>query len=315
MVTEAIDKLSKENVEIDNVVILSTNDSDAKSSLNHLSEDIAEYYKGKVKVIDIRQVPYYDIDSQEAALKFMEEACNVLRDYKKQNCEVYVSIAGGRKTMSALMALAVQIYGADALFHIIVEDPDIEEKGKINILRNLTKQEKVGVLHPDPSKIKIIRMPFIGLFPYINEILGVLKEGKGKKKIIKLLKDNSLIDNTGKTTPMGETMYSIIERVESLPESCQEKKKPHLSDHGYGGEMKKLEEMANKLLKVSFVCEVKSTKYETKEKETIKVNSDLSLVVTYPIKGFSLALLLNTTAKTKAQAEAAARKIKEILEY
>lgn len=314
--TEAIDKLREEGIRIDEVVILSTHDSDAKSSLNLLSEDITEYYKGEVKIIDVRQVSsYYDIDSQEAVLKFMEEACNVLRDYKKQNCEVYVSIAGGRKTMSALMVLAVQIYGANALFHVIVEDPEIEEKGKVSKLRNSTKEEKMSVLHPNPSQIKVVRMPFIGLFPYLNEILGVLKEGKGEKGIIKLLKDNDLIDDSGKPTPMGNMVCGIIERVESIPEPYEEKKKPHISEHGYSGARKKLEELANKLLRVSFVYEVKSTEYEAKEKESIKVNSDLSLVVTYPVKGFSLALLIYTTAKTRAQAEAAARKIKEILEY
>jgi len=71
-------------------------------------------------VYDVRRLNRLDVDSDEAATEFMEQACSALRDYRKKGWEVYACIAGGCKAMSALLAIAVQFYGAQRLFHVLV---------------------------------------------------------------------------------------------------------------------------------------------------------------------------------------------------
>lgn len=49
VVTEAIDRLRAEGVEIDIVTVLTTSDSEALASLELLSEHIPSHYEGKVE--------------------------------------------------------------------------------------------------------------------------------------------------------------------------------------------------------------------------------------------------------------------------
>ncbi|MDR7416047.1 MAG: CRISPR-associated protein Csx14 [Armatimonadota bacterium] len=143
VVTEAVDRLRAEGIFVDSVVVLTTKDTGAKSALELLSEHLPSYYQPKVTLLDARVLgTFYDVDSDAAALEFMNHACGALRDYRKKGWEVYACIAGGRKAMAALLALAVQFYGAQRLFHVLVDDPELEEEGHILKLRNKSREEQ-----------------------------------------------------------------------------------------------------------------------------------------------------------------------------
>jgi len=314
VVTEAIDKLREEGIEIDEVILLTTKDNDTRESAKLLSDHIPKYYQSKLHISDIRGIDtYFDVDSQESLLDFMQNACEILKTLKKRNVETHVCIAGGRKSMSALMTLAVQIYGATSLFHIILEDLELEQEGKISNLRNKDEREKNQILHPDPSIIKLVKLPFIGLFPWIGDILKGLKGEEVNKDIKNILVDNNLIHNS-EITEIGKTVLNILESVESLPEPYPHEAKVHLSSK----EPKykdKLQEMVNKLKsRFSFICELNDIPWKQGEPKVLAKEGNILEVYFPSRKGFNLALKLITTATTSGQLERARQEVEKFLE-
>lgn len=313
MVTEAIDKLKKEGTEIDEVILLTTKDNDTKESAKLLSNHLPTYYENKIHISNIRGIDtYFDIDSQESLLDFMQNACEILKTLKKRNVETHVCIAGGRKSMSALMTLAVQIYGATSLFHIILDDLELEQKGKISNLRNKDEREINEILHPKLAVIKLVRLPFIGLFPWIGDILKGLKGQEISKDIRNILKDNNLIRDSG-ITDIGKTVLNILESVESLPEPCLYEAQVHLSSK----EPKykdRLQEMVNKLKRrFSFICELSDIPWKQGVPKVLAKEGNILEVYFPSRKGFNLALKLVTTATTSGQLEKAKQEVERFL--
>jgi CRISPR-associated protein Csx14 len=218
VVTEAVDRLRAEGVAVDSVVVLTTKDTYAQSALSLLSEHLPDYYGGEVALLDARVLEtFHDVDSDTAALEFMNQACAALRDYRKKGWEVYVCIAGGRKAMSALLALAVQFYGARRLFHVLVEDLVLEEEGHILELRNKSKEEQSRALHPSIEQIKLVNLPFIGLFPLLEDIVKGLNGRSVRPEVQELLEQNGLCTADG-PTDLGRMVLQVLESVEALPE-------------------------------------------------------------------------------------------------
>lgn len=162
VVTEAIDLLSEQGQCPDSICIIKTRDSEVNESFKMVSK-----YVPKIRGIKLEipvEIPIYnDIDSNEAAIEFMNLACDVLKKYSNEY-ECYICIAGGRKVMSALLALAVKLYGAKRLFHIWAPK-HLEEQTEIRQLRCLEKyneRELTNLLYPEligSERPRIIDLP------------------------------------------------------------------------------------------------------------------------------------------------------------
>ena len=311
VVTEALDILHDEGVKINEVILLTTVDSDAQESVRILQRHIREYYK--IKTVYPKFVEYYgDIDNEYAVMDFMKLACGILRSKRERNENVYISIAGGRKTMSALMTLAVQLYGAKELFHVIVDDPEFEKKSR-DLRIYLNSPEKLNYyLHPDISKIKKVKMPFIGLFPWISEIIRALKGEQIERRDVRdVLVINGLIEDN-EPTDLGKMILEILEKVETLPEPCYEPKVPKKFNHHFSRE---LAEMARKIAnKFPFICEIKTIPWREGEPKVKAKEPNIIEVYFKHRRGFNLSLQLITTAKTKGQLEAAKKEIENFIE-
>ena len=132
VVTEAIDALKEiKGIEINEVVTVSTKGWKVDIAQELLREDIDRNYGNKIVYYN-RPTDFEDVDDQWANIGFMKIVCSVLLHYK--GSERYVSIAGGRKTMSALMTLAVQMYGANGLYHVLVDEKDISANVDVDYL-------------------------------------------------------------------------------------------------------------------------------------------------------------------------------------
>ena len=228
VITEAIDRLRADGINIDYVVLLATKDTYAQDALALLSSHIPAYYQGEVSFAGAYVLDQlYDVDTDEAALEFMIQACSALRDYRKKGWEIYVCIAGGRKAMAALLTLAVQFYGATMLFHVLVDDPGLEEEGHILKLQNKPPVDQNRALHPDVNCIKIIRMPFLGLFPLLHRVVAGLKGQESNSEVKTLLEQNGLWQQ-GNPTDLGRRVLAVLESVEALPpprqrEECEKR--------------------------------------------------------------------------------------------
>lgn len=314
VVTEAIDVLQAQGIDVHAVQVLTTMDVYAQGALGLLSEHIPRYYKGKVEFWGGRTVKaFHDVDSITAAVEFMQEACAALRDFRKRGANVYVCIAGGRKAMSALMALAVQFYGARMLFHVLVMDPTLEEAGHYLNLRNQPTKEQDRVLHPPLDEIRLVPLPFVGLFPLLNEILQGLKGQSVRKEVQSLLEDNGLLER-GAITDLGRTVAEILEAVESSPDpregECEmalAKKEPK--------EAEQTREWAERIAtRFSFVRRIEDIGWREGEPK-VKVEPPDRLVVFLPgrrIRGIGFRLF--TTARTPGQLERARQEIERWIE-
>ncbi|MFA0735050.1 MAG: hypothetical protein OGMRLDGQ_001550 [Candidatus Fervidibacter sp.] len=315
VVTEAIDRLKSDGVDIGAVTILTTKDIYAQEALNLLAQHIPDYYQGRVEfqgVAGTRLVDaFYDVDSDKAVTEFMQEACSVLRDYRRW-AEVHVCIAGGRKAMSALLTLAVQFYGATSLFHIILQDPEIEEGGHITKLKNLPKEEQDRYLHPPIDQIKLVRLPFIGLFAMLGDILRGLRGEEVRGEVRELLEQNGLWQG-GNITELGRMVLQVLENVETLPEPRDGECEIKLAE-------KEPKEVAETCKwadlfahRFSFVKRIEDIGWREGQPK-VKPEPPDKLVVFVPGRRVSgVGFRLTTTAQTEGQLQRAAQEVERLL--
>lgn len=311
VVTEALDLLRAKGVTVNEVILLTTIDSLAQEGVELLRRHINDYYKGPMTFYPVYIESYEDIVNEKAVVEFMIKACGVLKGKIREGANVYVNIAGGRKTMSALMTLAVQFYGAKELFHIIINDKDLEENSYVKRLRHFEKEKMNRIFHPDPSLVIYVRMPFIGLLPWITEILKVLKGGRTEKpEVSAFIKYNNLIEN-GKLTEMGKLILKILETVESRPTPYFNIPEISIGKHHYKSE---LEDVARKIAKkIEYLVRITSTDWREGKEKVIKIPPNKLKIFIDIKKETKLGLLLETTATTEGQLEFAAREVEGIL--
>ncbi|MCS7158662.1 MAG: CRISPR-associated ring nuclease [Blastocatellia bacterium] len=314
VVTEAIDKLQADGVRVDYVVVPTTQDTYALSSLILLGEHLPNYYNNQVTLLDARTLgTFHDVDSDTAAVEFMNQTCAALRDYRKKGWEVYACIAGGRKAMSALLTLAVQFYGAQRLFHVLVEDPKLEEEGHICRLKNKSVEEQNRALHPPVERIKLVNLPFVGLFPLLGSLIAGLQGRSVSPEVKELLEQNNLLHG-GQPTPIGQVVLQVLESVEALPDPRQgdceiqlAKKEPREAE-----ETEKWgDRLANRFLFVERIEDIGWREGQPK----VKAEPPNFLIVYLPgrrVQG--IGFRLTTTAQTRGQLERARQEIEHWIE-
>lgn len=313
VVTEAIDFLEKEKkIQINSLIILTTEDTDAEEALNILAKHIPQYYGGRIVLERVEYVEsYHDVDSFDSALEFMRKACATLNYLRKMtNTNVYVCIAGGRKTMTSLMTLAVQFYGAAMLFHVVSTDPKIEVESKLEHLRNLKEEDRSKRLHPPINKLRFIELPFIGLFPMLSDILEGLKRGKPSPQAATLLENNDLIKDN-QPTARGKAVLEILEYVESLPDPRVEKCDIRITTKEPKEENKTREWAAKIEKNFPFITKIETIDWRNTD-PTVEVKPPNFLVVYLPGKQVrGIGFRLTTTAKSLGQLERAKKEVED----
>lgn len=333
VVTEAIDKLEQEEkISFTQVVTLGTHKYEVRQSAEILSEHIPAHYSKR-----IAYVPAYiqatDVNSERDNLDYLAEMAELLRSYRHLG-DVYVSIAGGRKTMSALVALAVQIYGAKLLCHVInmmVEmDEALQRRMQASYLKRYP-EEWSELLHPSLEELTLVRLPVISLFPMLDDFLAALggqSTDRVEKSALLLLENGGLIkksDAGWDVTETGKTLYGVLSDVESLPPPSTtppEEKKVNIADHHGKDE---LLPHAERLRKFVYAERIVSTDWNSQfdRSRAVQTRYGRLLIETQPgcpdILRLTLdnrrgcALDIYTTAKTAPQAERLKKKLEHFL--
>lgn len=312
VVTEAVDLLKEQGTTLNGVVLLGTADGDVREAIVLLSEHLPNHDSiSWVEPVTVQS--YWDVADAQAAVSFMQEACRMLKTYRDAGYHLYVSIAGGRKVMSALMTLAVQLYGAERLFHVWVP-PWLEEKGDINHLLRFRDHphELNELLHPSLSASKgdrpcLVDLPFISLLPLLPQLIEALQRKEAGHEAKKLLRDSGLIEPDGARTPLGQMVLQILEEVESLPLPYAGECKIRLADHHHKRE---LLEMAERIRNAfPFLTDISSAAWSEGEDRAECEPPDSLRVYSRLRQGFCVSLRLKTTATTSGQLEAARKAI------
>lgn len=317
VITEAIDLLQEQDARPDGVIVFMTQDADVQDSFTLLTQHLPSH--DQITWIDpVPIAAYTDITNSRSAVEFMQEACRILKAYRDSGYRLFVSIAGGRKAMSSLLALAVQFYGAERLFHIWVP-PWIEAEGEIAELRRLPSEQVVERLHPrltgvpDSDRPRMVDLPFIGLFPLMGDILDVLKgQMPPSRNLRQILVANGLLAKDGAPTPLGSRVAAILESVESLPPARQGDCKIHIGQHHY---QDRLHSFSKDLSgRFPFVTEIQSDEWRQGTEQVKAEPPNVLVVGTRLSTDFLFRLRLTTTAALPGQLEAARREVEQYLQ-
>lgn len=332
VVTEAIDKLEQEErIQFTEVITLGTNEYEVHQGVDILDEHILAHYNRRI-AYSHQSIEATDVLTEKDNLEFLTLVARTLRSYRHFS-DIYVSMAGGRKTMSALMALAVQIYGAKLLCHVVhlLMDQNLQRKMTASYMKRYP-EEQTALLHPPLKELEVVRLPVVSLFPLLNDFLAAL-EGRDISALDKttrvLLEDARLIERKGsgwEVTGLGRQLHAVLSDIELLPEPSStppQQKTVNLKDHHGKNELRPL---AEHLRLFPYAERIDSTDFNSQFNRSrtflspygrllveVKTGQPDVLLVTLADSPRGYRLAIRTKARTMAQAERSRRELELFL--
>jgi len=181
-------------VQIDKVVSVGTS-----AKLMDLIESEIENEFGRWRSRSGIQVQYdrtsrYHIDGEDLrdendVDQFRKIILRLLReDYR--NDDIYMVVAGGRKSMAALSAVAAQLYGygVKGMYHLYIEK-NLEDDGSSDRFWNIDLKRQQEVLHPPKGKCGLVHIPYLQFKGKEGEISLAIR-GEVQDYIIQYLEEN-----------------------------------------------------------------------------------------------------------------------------
>jgi CRISPR-associated Csx14 family protein len=160
IVTETWQKLKAEGITIDEILIFHT---ELPTVLNGISELKRQLDKKNVRYTTI-SLGFEDVFELKENSQFIKNVFSELWKRSIQGESLYVSIAGGRKTMSALLYWIAELVGAKSITHVLAS-PEVESSKDF---------------FPSPEKLNLVKLSAIDLFPTIIHLCNVNKIDKDK---------------------------------------------------------------------------------------------------------------------------------------
>ena len=211
VVTETVDALLDEGVRLKRVYVFTTSLDDIwNECIPLLMEEFGRRYPD-IRLIckEFTTIKKDDIYNEEDNAEFMRKVGAVMAFERSEGNEIYISMAGGRKTMSAAMALLGQLYGAKAIVHVLVPE-EIERKGYIKTLKSLPPKERERVMHPSREVRRLVIFPVIAIPWSVDEVMKALSGKGASEEVLKILKSSGLLDEEGKPTRAGELILRVL---------------------------------------------------------------------------------------------------------
>src|SRR5579883_366336 len=104
-------------------------------------------------------LPFEDANGEDESFDFLKHLCRLLDRYQKSGDTVYLSLAGGRKNMSALMALLVPLFPCvKKLYHVL--DTDEKQFKSTEAIISLSDADRKAYMHPPLDRLKLIDIPY-----------------------------------------------------------------------------------------------------------------------------------------------------------
>ena len=222
IITEFVDYLeSSEFNRVTDLVVIATRDPEVTVGLPLIREAI-KCRKPHVN-IHIKALPIDDIGNQDDTLLVAETvATTIIEERNIHRCEcVYMTISGGRKDMSVMMALVAQIAGVDGIYHLIHKDVVryniMLERMRHEIIQ-LAESENPGayyeahaadfnrLMYPEPSDLAAIKLPIL---PYprsqLIKLLDILENGGTALEV-----EQATIDSLSRSGLLTETRGKLV---------------------------------------------------------------------------------------------------------
>lgn len=163
VITAMYDLLKKEEEQvIDKIVVLYP---EKEALISTAFDLIREAFRDRCEVIP-EYLPFEDVANEADSFYFLRTLYRVLNDAQKSENRVYLSLAGGRKNMSALMAILVPLFPCvEGLYHVI----DLDEGTRryhfksVEDIFDLPDDERLSyfLLTDDQLKrLKLVEIPY-----------------------------------------------------------------------------------------------------------------------------------------------------------
>lgn len=143
--------------EIKKVVVLRPRDNgDNNISLGY--DLIVEALRGKCELL-AEQLPFKDANGENESFDFLKQLYLLLDTYERSGDRVYLSLAGGRKNMSALMALLTPLFPCvKKLYHVL--DTDEKQFKSTEAIVYLSDRERKAHMHPPLERLRLVDIPY-----------------------------------------------------------------------------------------------------------------------------------------------------------
>ena len=202
-------------VQVDKVITLGTN----AQGMDLFEGEIAREFERWSHETGI-QVQYDDACRLRIAADDLRDADNVRefqaiitrllrQDYHDD--EVYLVIAGGRKSMAALAAVAAQLYGhgVQGMYHLYV-DEDLERDGSPEHFWKLDRKRKREVMRPPEGQCQLVDVAFFQIRPGKQGAQLVLC-GRMQQYILDYLEDNPELLTVLEPKTRGQVLGYVFE--------------------------------------------------------------------------------------------------------
>jgi CRISPR-associated Csx14 family protein len=130
-------------------------------------DDIREAYTLVYKTlssdtfIKSEELKFEDADSREHSSSFLQSLYSLLCSYEQQGESVYLSLAGGRKSMAALMAWVVPFFSCiKGLYHVI--DTEKDHFPSVNEIIHMPLARRTQAMRPKLDQLALVDIPWEG---------------------------------------------------------------------------------------------------------------------------------------------------------
>lgn len=169
------------HVKIDKVILIYP-DYDSGKHINAGIDCIEDYLRNKCS-IELIGLPFEDVYSKEHSIEYLRTISQAI--FNNRYNDVHLSIAGGRKNMSALTTVVTQFYSCiRGVYHVVdrcESKPSERHFLTIEELINKTKDEREKYMKPVLADIALINIPFTTLADSDDWMAYLGKITKGKQ--------------------------------------------------------------------------------------------------------------------------------------
>ena len=169
----------KHNIQFDEIILVTTNKTTVTRGYKQLDKHltggdcpICKRYAGLKICLDTVNVPEIltEADNNEILSKILGH----LRRESRPDTDIYLSLSGGLKHMSAILTFAGMLFPVSGLYHVTPRDERILERAEEERDRKVKQGDDISpelTWHYSVKKdFHIVRLPFIGLTPFFEAL-------------------------------------------------------------------------------------------------------------------------------------------------
>jgi hypothetical protein len=171
VISAMYDLLTKrENLSIDRLIVLcpegeENEDEDVRCAYEQVQRALPELIEEKRLIY--KQLPFRDADSWGHGCNFLKILYELLGQHQEKGDTVYLSLAGGRKSMAALMAWVVPFFPCiEKLYHVIDKGEQVRSGSRyflpVREIAILPDDRFSYVMHPPLDQLILVDIPLEG---------------------------------------------------------------------------------------------------------------------------------------------------------